>query len=71
MPNFNPMQMLQQLAQQSAGNPQALAQQLLQKNPQFARALQGQNPEQLARQIMQQRGIDPNQIMGMFGMPKK
>jgi hypothetical protein len=48
------------------GNPQMIANNILQKNPQFARALQGQNPKDLAMQEMQRRGIDPNQVMRMF-----
>lgn len=64
--NMNPMQMIQMLMQQGKGNPQAMAQQILQQNPQFAKAIQGQNPQQLAEQLMKQKGMDINQVMSMF-----
>lgn len=62
----NPMTIMQKLMQRSNGNPQMLVEQLLRKNPQFARAIQGQNPEMLAKQIMQKNNVDINQIMSMF-----
>lgn len=62
MNNF--MQMLNLILQ--GGNPQNIANNILQKNPQFARSLQGQNPKELAMREMQRRGIDPNQVMNMF-----
>lgn len=62
MNNF--MQMLNLILQ--GGNPQTIANNILQKNPQFARSLQGQNPKELAMREMQRRGIDPNQVMNMF-----
>lgn len=64
--NMNPMQMMQMLMQQGKGNPQAMAQQILQQNPQFAKAIQGQNPKQLAEQLMRKNGMDINQVMSMF-----
>lgn len=63
---MNPMQMMQMLMQQGKGNPQAMAQQILQQNPQFAKAIQGQNPKQLAEQLMRKNGMDINQVMSMF-----
>ena len=63
---MNPMQMIQMLMQRGGNNPQAMAQQILQQNPQFAKAIQGQNPRQLAEQMMKQRGMDINQVMSMF-----
>jgi len=62
MSNFMPM--LNMLLQ--GGNPQMIANNILQKNPQFARALQGQNPKELAMREMQRRGIDPNQVINML-----
>lgn len=62
----NPMQIIQMLMQQGGGNPQAIAQQILRQNPQFAKAIQGQNPELLAKQVAQNQGVDINQIMSMF-----
>lgn len=61
------MATIMQLMAQGGKNPQAFANQLLQNNPNFAQAIQGQNPKQLAMQELQKRGIDPNQIMQMFG----
>ena len=61
------MQMLQGMAQQSMGNGEQFAQQILQKNPQFAQKIQGQNLQQMAMKELKQRGIDPNQVMRMFG----
>lgn len=63
---MNPMQMMQMLMQQGKGNPQAMAQQILQQNPQFAKAIQGQNPQQLAEQLMRKNGMDINQVMSMI-----
>lgn len=62
----NPMGNIMQLMAQAGNNPQAFVQQLLQNNPQFAQRIQGQNPQQLAMQELQKRGINPNQIMQMF-----
>lgn len=63
----NPMQMIQMLMQRGGKNPQAMAQQILQQNPEFAKAIQGQNPRQLAEQKMKENGMDINQVMSMFG----
>ena len=53
--NQNPMQMLQTMAMQ---NPQLI--------PIIDMLNNGANPEQLVRQICQQRGIDVNQFMSQF-----
>lgn len=52
------------------GNPQQLARQLMQQNPQIRQTMEqlhgmsnGQNPKDIAMQLAQQRGIDPDQIM--------
>lgn len=66
MTQNNPMANIMSLIAQSGNNPQAFAQSLLNNNPQFAKAIQGQNPQQLAMQELQRRGINPNQIMQMF-----
>ena len=58
-----PINNIMQLMAQAKGNPQQFANTLLQNNPQFAKALQGQNPQQLAMRELQKRGIDPNMIM--------
>lgn len=63
----NPIEMmLQNMLRQGGGNPQMIAQNILKNNPQFAQQLQGQNLQDLAMKTMQQRGINPQQIMQMF-----
>lgn len=54
----------------SGGNPQQLAQQILQQNPgvqqAFTRLQQvaaGKNPKDIAMQLAQERGLDPAQLM--------
>ena len=62
----NPMQMLQGIASMMKRNdPQKVAMNLMQRNPQFAQFMQsvkGKTPEQFA----QEHGIDFKQIMGML-----
>lgn len=67
MNNNNIMAMVMQMMGQSGGNPQAMAQQILAQNPQFARQLQGQNVPQMAQNMLRQQGIDPNVLMQMMG----
>lgn len=64
---MNPMQMLMSLASQCGNNPQAFAQKILQQNPDFAKAIQGQNPQSMAMNMIQRSGLNPQQIMQMFG----
>jgi hypothetical protein len=66
---INPMALMQSIQgmMQGGQNPQVLANQILQQNPQFARMIQGQNVQQMAMEAMRQQGIDPNQIAQMFG----
>ncbi len=59
--------MIAQMMGQSGGNPQAMAQQILSQNPEFARQLQGQNVPQMAQNMLRQQGIDPNVLMQMMG----
>lgn len=54
----------------SGGNPQQLANQIMQQNPQARQTMEqlrqmsnGQNPKDIAMQLAQQRGIDPSQLM--------
>lgn len=66
-PNLNnPMSSLGNIFQMlKNGNPEQIAMNLMQKNPQFKAfmdANQGKSPEQVA----QQYGININQIMGQF-----
>lgn len=64
---MNPMQMIMSMASQCGNNPQAFAQKLLQQNPDFAKAIQGQNPQSLAMDLMKKNGLNPQQVMQMFG----
>lgn len=66
---MNPMALMQSIQgmMQGGQNPQVLANQILQQNPQFARMIQGQNVQQMAMEAMRQQGIDPNQIAQMLG----
>ena len=54
------------LMAQGGRNPQNLVNSILQNNPDFAKAIQGQNPQSLAMQELQRRGIDPRQFMSMI-----
>ena len=65
---MNPMALMQSIQSMMQGgqNPQVLANQILQQNPQFARMIQGQNVQQMSMEAMRQQGIDPNQIAQMF-----
>ena len=67
--NNNLQAMLQRMLSQGGANPQAMAQRILQQNPQFAKMLQGQNPQDLLNKQLQQMGINPNEIQRMI--PKK
>lgn len=58
--------MVQQMMQQGAGNMQAYANGLLQNNPEFAKAIQGQNISKLGMDMLAKNGIRPEQIQGMF-----
>lgn len=65
--NNNIMGTIMQMMGQSGGNPQAMAQQILSQNPEFARQIQGQNVPQMAQSMLRQQGIDPNMLMQMMG----
>ena len=65
----NPLQMIAQMLGSSMGNPQQMAQQILQQNPQFAAMIRGQNPRQMAEGSLRQMGIDPQQILNMMQPP--
>lgn len=65
------MQLMQML--QGAQNPQAMFQQMIQGNPQLSSVLsqiqnstQGSNPQTVAMQLAQQRGISQDQVMNMY-----
>lgn len=66
------IRLLQQV--QHGANPQMVVQQMMQSNPRIAQQvnmLKGQNGnmsyKDLAINMMRQRGIDPDQVMAMFG----
>lgn len=60
---MNPMQLMQAVqGMMRGGNPQAMMQQIMQRNPQFAQMLQGQNPQAMATQMMQKMGMNPQDI---------
>lgn len=66
----NVMQMVQ--SARGAGNPQMFINQLAQRNPQVATQINelmknGQSPQNIAMNIMQQRGMDPKEMMNMLG----
>ena len=65
----SPIEMIvQNMIRQGGGNIQAVAQNILKNNPQFAQSLQGQNVQELAMNEMRKRGIDPRMFTnGMFG----
>ena len=62
----NPLQMIAQMIASGRSNPSAMVQQIMAQNPQFAQMVRGQNPRQLAEQILRQMGIDPAQIGNMM-----
>jgi hypothetical protein len=65
----NPVEMMvQNMMRQGGNNMQAVAQNILKSNPQFAQMLQGQNLQELAMQEMRRSGIEPRMFMdNMFG----
>lgn len=68
---MNPMQMLGML--QNTKNPMAMMEQMYGNNPMFQRAkmmVQGKDKKgqmQILNNLCKQRGIDLNQLKGMFG----
>lgn len=60
--------MIKNMIQQSGGNMQSMAQNILCNNPDFANAIQGQNLQQMAISKMAQNGMNPKMFMdNMFG----
>lgn len=67
--NNNPFNRFMQFLN-SGGNPQQFANQILQQNPHIRQTMEqlystsaGQNPRDIAMQLIKEKGIDPNQIM--------
>ena len=72
-PPANPFFQLVKQIRSGQANPQAIVQMLVQNNPQVAQQidrLRGQNGkisyQDIAMNIMKQRGIDPNAFMAQF-----
>ena len=62
----NMMQMIK-----SAGNPQAMMQQMMRNNPQYQQAMKlvdqaGGDPKKAFYQMAQQMGVNPDDILGMM-----
>ena len=62
-------QMMQMV--RSAGNPQAMLNQMMQSNPQMKQAMDlvnqhGGDPKKAFYSLCEQRGVDPNQILNMI-----
>ena len=62
----NMMQMIK-----SAGNPQAMMQQMMKNNPQYQQAMKlvdqaGGDPKKAFYQMAQQMGVNPDDILGMM-----
>lgn len=58
-------------AVRSAGNPQAMFNQMMQNNPQYKQAMQiiqqnGNDPKAAFYALAQQKGIDPEQVISML-----
>ena len=62
------MQQFAMMIQQGWSNPQAYVNELLRKNPEFAKHIQGQNVQQMAMQALKGMGIDPQQFFQNPGM---
>lgn len=69
VPQVNP-QIKQLMGMMQGQNPMQMLQTMAKQNPQLKPIIDmlnnGANPEQLVRQICQQRGIDVNQFMSQF-----
>lgn len=61
------MIMLQNMANQSMGNGQQFAENILKQNPQFAQQIQGQDLKKTAMNLLRKNGIDPQSVVQMFG----
>lgn len=72
MGSNNPMSMIMQMMR--GGNPMQMLQQMAQNNPQAAQAMnmiQGKNPQQIqqiARNMAKERGVNIEDMMRQFGM---
>lgn len=60
------LMMIQQMMGRGGSNPQAMVQEILRNNPQFAQQIQGKDVSRMAQDMLRQRGIDPAQIQSMF-----
>ena len=62
------MQQFSMMVRQGWSNPQAYVNELLRKNPEFAKQIQGQNVRQMAMQALEGMGMDPNMFFQNPGM---
>lgn len=65
----NPLQMLNSIKAMANGNPQAMFNQMLNNNPEFAKFVnenKGLSPEQIAKNY----GVDLSQVEGLFSIFK-
>ncbi len=73
----NPIMQMANMLKNGNGNPQAMINMLLQKNPQVAQIVQnmnGKSPDQIGemvRNIAQERGMDLGQVIGDIGVPQE
>lgn len=70
--NNNPMQMVMSFME-SGGNPQVLAQQIVNQNPQMVQMISqvknmagNKTPKEFAMQLAKQNGMNPKQIENLF-----
>lgn len=56
------LQQFTMMMQQGGANPQAYVNELLRRNPEFARQIQGKNVQQMAGIALRGMGIDPQQF---------
>lgn len=61
--NNNMINQIMSMMGRAGNNPQAFAQQLMRSNPQFANAIQGQDVQKMAMQMLNKNGIDINSLL--------
>lgn len=63
MNNNNALNQIISMMGRAGNNPQMFVQQLMRSNPQFANAIQGQDVQKMAMQMLNKNGIDINSIL--------
>lgn len=61
------MAMISQMMGRGGSNPQAMVQQILSQNPEFAKQIQGQDVSRMAQEMLRKQGIDPAMLQNMMG----